>query len=229
MLTRYKLYVGSNRYKLKSPSFVGKGSFVKGLAVSLSEVVSAHVNVTCFDGGDGSVTVVASGGTPPYQYSIDPTFATYNTDGLFSNLSLVGPVDEGTDQYGGILISHRRFYVRDASGQIVSCVVDLVSPVALEWLYDENFYTLVSESDSSINLSCVLYADEQGTEYVPNVDFNAPYVSTTKNVRTLAPTGYPSNYIFYPNQTYNVQYSARNTTCDELQYCRIAITVLPNE
>ena len=100
----------------------------------VDENVSAHVNVTCFDGGDGSVTVVASGGTPPYQYSLDPTFATCNTNGVFSNLSLVGPVDEGTDEYGGILISHRRFYVRDASGQIVSCVVDLKSPVELEWL-----------------------------------------------------------------------------------------------
>ena len=68
----------------------------------VDENVSAHVNVTCFDGGDGSVTVVASGGTPPYQYSLDPTFATYNTNGVFSNLSLVGPVDEGTDEYGGI-------------------------------------------------------------------------------------------------------------------------------
>ena len=138
MLTRYKLYVGSDRYKLKSPSFSGKGSFVKGLALSLSEVVSAHQDVTCFDGGDGSVTVVASGGTPPYQYSLDPTFATYNTDGVFSNLSLVGPVDEGTDEYGGILISHRRFYVRDASGQIVSCVVDLKSPVELHWVLPPN-------------------------------------------------------------------------------------------
>ena len=213
MLIRYKLYVGSNRYKLKSPSFVGKGSFVKGLAVSLSEVVSAHVNVTCFDGGDGSVTVVSSGGTPPYQYSLDPTFATYNTDGVFSNLSLVGPVDEGTDEYGGILISHRRFYVRDASGQIASCVVDLKSPVEFEYLNcPGDLYFFVPPYADYIVLT-------------PGIDFSKPTLSTTSNnARERNPWGYPQNYQFYPNVEYNIGYRAQNT-CGSAE-CLFTITAL---
>jgi len=208
MLTRYKLYVGSNRYKLKSPSFVGKGSFVKGLAVSLSEVVSAHVNVTCFDGGDGSVTVVAGGGTPPYQYSLDPTFATYNADGVFSNLSLVGPVDEGTDEYGGILISHRRFYVRDASGQIVSCVVDLKSPVELEWL----------NCPDNIVVFC-----EPGKDYA-DVDLSMIQPSTTANDCVFDISGIRQHY--EKNQVYSISFIADNL-CGEWDERTLYITVLP--
>ena len=217
-LIRYKLYNGSNRYKLRSPSFSGKGSFVKCIAVSLSEVTSAHVNVTCFDGGDGSVIVVASGGTPPYQYSTDPTFATYNTDGVFSNLSLVAPVDEGTDEYGGILISHRRFYVRDANGQIVSCVVDLKSPVEFEWLYEAG------------DIKFFVPPCEDYVVFVPDVDFVAPHLSTTaNNARTLNPSGYPSEYHFIPGTIYSIQYRARNSCPNSTQIiCKFTITALPS-
>lgn len=181
----------------------------------VDENTSAHVNVTCFDGGNGSVTVVASGGTPPYQYSLDPTFATYNTDGVFSNLSLVGPVDEGTDQYGGILISHRRFYVRDASGQIVSCVVDLQSPVELEWLNCPN--DIIVFCDPAQNYATI----------VPNVDFIAPSLSTLANFTDIEIANLsPDNH--YPIGTRSIAYYTEDAckSYDGVE-CTFLIKVLP--
>ncbi len=44
-----------------------------------------QINVTCFGGNSGSITVTASGGTPSYQYSKDGG-ATFQTSNIFSNL-----------------------------------------------------------------------------------------------------------------------------------------------
>lgn len=180
------------------------------------EDVSAHVNVTCFDGGDGSVTVVASGGTPPYQYSLDPTFATYNTDGVFSNLALVGPVDEGTDEYGGILISHRRFYVRDASGQIASCVVDLKSPVALEWLNCPD--DIIVFCDPGQNYATV----------IPGVDFTIPTLSTTANYTDVVVSGFLPDNHYKKGIGATISYYTEDECNDyEGVVCVFKITVLP--
>lgn len=186
----------------------------------VDENTSAHVNVTCFDGGDGSVTVVASGGTPPYQYSLDPTFATYNTDGVFANLSLIAPVDEGTDQYGGILISHRRFYVRDASGQIVSCVVDLVSPVELEWVLPDDIIHFATKTEIEDGFAVV---------YVPFV----PYLTTTANVNMIVPTDIPEDNKYQLSSSseetiINMRYYARSRSCGVTLDNNFKITILPS-
>lgn len=47
------------------------------------------VNTSCFGGSDGSLTINASGGTPPYQYSFDDG-ATYQTDSVKANLPAGG-------------------------------------------------------------------------------------------------------------------------------------------
>lgn len=176
----------------------------------IDENALAHVNVTCFDGDDGSITVVASGGTPPYQYSTDPTFATYNTDGLFSNLALVGPVDEGTDEYGGILISHRRFYVRDASGHIVSCIVDLKSPVQLDWLNNPDDMTVFCDPGQS-------YATKPFDDLLLTTIANGGRITNSSNVQSTYNIG-----------TTRVTYSAQNSrTCGERISCAFTVTVLP--
>lgn len=188
----------------------------------VDENASAHVNVTCFDGGDGSVTVVASGGTPPYQYSLDPTFATYNTDGVFTSLSLVAPVDEGTDEYGGILISHRRFYVCDASGQIVSCVVDLKSPVELDIIMPDDI-TIIGEN-------CKVHTDTPPTKYVIIERQFQPYPTTTANnyedMQFLWPS---SNKIYFSGSlpvTINAFFYAWND-CNEYLEKNQIIKILP--
>lgn len=175
----------------------------------VDENVSAHVNVTCFDGGDGSVTVVASGGTPPYQYSTDPTFATYNTDGVFANLSLIAPVDEGTDQYGGIVISHRTFYVRDAIGQIVICVVDLKSPVELDWLNNPGDMTVFCDPGQS-------YATKPFDDLL--------LTTTANNARIISAGGVYDTYNIGKTP---VQYVAIDSICRKRIFCNFYITVLP--
>ncbi|GAA4808862.1 gliding motility-associated C-terminal domain-containing protein [Litoribaculum gwangyangense] len=54
--------------------------------VDLSESVGAHEDVTCDGDNDGSITVLASGGTPPYTYSLDNVDFS-NTTGVFTGLS----------------------------------------------------------------------------------------------------------------------------------------------
>jgi gliding motility-associated-like protein len=59
-----------------------------------------HTSVSTCTAGDGTVTVQASGGTPPYEYSID--MLNFQTNNVFSNIS------------SGLYF----FYVRDANGCI---------------------------------------------------------------------------------------------------------------
>ncbi|WP_417872061.1 hypothetical protein, partial [Winogradskyella sp.] len=53
---------------------------------SLTSSITNTINVDCKNGTDGSFTVNASGGTSPYQYSID-NGSTNQSSGLFENLS----------------------------------------------------------------------------------------------------------------------------------------------
>jgi gliding motility-associated-like protein len=54
-------------------------------AAPLEGTISSQTNVSVYGGNDGSVTVSGSGGTPPYQYSIDGV--SYQPSGTFSSLS----------------------------------------------------------------------------------------------------------------------------------------------
>jgi hypothetical protein len=40
--------------------------------------VSTHTNISCYAGTNGTITILASGGTPPYQFSVD-NGVTYTT------------------------------------------------------------------------------------------------------------------------------------------------------
>ncbi|UCG28012.1 MAG: gliding motility-associated C-terminal domain-containing protein, partial [Bacteroidales bacterium] len=52
---------------------------------AVSGSISSQANVSCFGGSDGSVTVTGSGGTTPYEYSLDG--APYQSSGTFSDLT----------------------------------------------------------------------------------------------------------------------------------------------
>lgn len=215
-LIRYKLYNGSNRYKLKSPSFIGKGSFVFGVAPSLVEDTSAHVDVTCFDGGDGSITVSASGGTAPYQYSIDGV--NWQSSPTFGNLFVTAPVTEDTDQYGGIVTCTKTIHVKDANGFKASVDVQLKSPVELEWL----------------NMPNDIYAFCDPAQTYATVIFDYIIPSTTANGYVSLPIGglSPNNYYNYsinqdgslPKQ--QISFYAVND-CNEEAADSFYITVLP--
>ncbi len=52
---------------------------------ALSGAITTQTDVTCFGEATGSVTIAGSGGTPPYQYSLDG--GAYQGSGLFINLA----------------------------------------------------------------------------------------------------------------------------------------------
>ena len=167
-------------------------------------------NVTCFDGADGEIQVEAVGGTAPYTYSLNPDFSNSNNTGVFSGLAVTGPVQEGTDQYGGIVYCYKTVYVRDADGNTAIGAVRLQSPVELEWLDVPNDMTV--------------YCDE-GQSYA-TVDLSMIHPSTTAN-----------NYVYdisgkavddhYPVGSHTVTFTAEND-CGELVEDVLHITVLQN-
>jgi hypothetical protein len=207
MLTRYKLYVGSNRYKLKSPSFSGKGSFVLGVALTVTENVSAHKDVTCFDGADGSITVAASGGTAPYVYSLDQNFTTTNSTGVFSGLSVSGTVYESTDQYGGIVVCHKTIYAKDVNGRIGRVDVELKSPVELDWVLPDNIVHYAT-------------AEEISSGYATVILPFTPYPTTTSNnYEEIATPAIPLDNRYQlsttsDTTTYNMRYISSNDCGD---------------
>jgi len=54
--------------------------------VIVTELTNYHNDLICIGGTDGSFKVEASGGTPPYRYSLDPTTFS-NTTGIFDGLA----------------------------------------------------------------------------------------------------------------------------------------------
>lgn len=199
-LTRYRAYVGNGRYKVKNPSYGNKGSFVLGVELTVTENLSAHTDVTCFDGSDGSIAVVASGGTAPYVYSLDQNFSTYNNTGEFTNLSVTGPVRLSEDQYGGIVVCHKTIYAKDANGRIGHVDVTLQSPVEFEIIGYGNMLFYAPVGTESVTM-------------IPGTDFDEPYLSTTANngvFRDEHGSGYPINYQFIVGTTYNIFYEAKN-------------------
>lgn len=216
-LIRYKTYIGSNKYKVMNPSYEGKGSFVCGIKIDLAEDTSAHHDVTCFDGGDGSITVIASHGKPPYMYSMDPTFSSYNSTGIFDNLSITGPIEEGTDEYGGILTCTKTIYAKDSLGFVASVDVRLKSPVELEWL----------NCPSDITVFCD--AGENYATVIPGTDFTEPTLSTSANgvENSITHNPYASDNK-YTVGNHEFMYNAYSEICDEWpDNCSFTITVLP--
>ncbi|MEM6723829.1 MAG: gliding motility-associated C-terminal domain-containing protein [Bacteroidota bacterium] len=71
------------------------------------------VDNVCFGGSDGSLTIIASGGVPPYEYSLDNV--TYQADLSFFNLP------------AGDFVG----YVRDANGCFLSDLATIAQPLPI--------------------------------------------------------------------------------------------------
>jgi BNR/Asp-box repeat. len=82
---------------------------------------SKHEDVTCSQGKDGRITVEASGGTTPYQYSVDKG-VSWQTSPAFTQLAP-----------GEHLVQ-----VRDRNGCVASATVDITAPLALDMTTRQN-------------------------------------------------------------------------------------------
>ncbi|TXE11523.1 T9SS type B sorting domain-containing protein [Seonamhaeicola algicola] len=58
-------------------------------AITNPTASETHIDVSCNGGSDGSITVTASGGVGPYEYSID-NGVTYQTSNTFTGLNVAG-------------------------------------------------------------------------------------------------------------------------------------------
>lgn len=212
-LLRYKLYKNGNKYKVRNTAYQGKGSFVYGVGLTLTEDMSAHHNITCFNGSDGAFTVIAHGGIGPYQYTLDETFATYNTDGVFSGLSITGPIQEEIDEYGGIIVCYKTVYVRDSYGRVGQIRIRLQSPVELEIL----------GCPDDITVYC-----DPGQTYA-TVVWSA-YLSTTANNGCFTNISNVMQDNRYPIGETEIAYFAQNDRrpCGERTRYLFKITVLSN-
>jgi gliding motility-associated-like protein len=75
----------------------------------LNLVVASQVNINCFGASSGEVTLQASGGTPPYNFSFG---AINNTTGIFTGLS----------------VGNYSFDVTDANGCTANVVANITQP-----------------------------------------------------------------------------------------------------
>jgi len=175
-------------------------------------------NVTCFDGADGEIQVEAINGTAPYTYSLHSDFSDSNNTGVFTGLAVTGPVQEGTDQYGGIVYCYKTVYVRDADGNTATGAVRLQSPVELEWLDvpdDMTVYCDEGKSYATVDLS-MIHPSTRANGYFENIAGKSPDDHYQESTLT------DGHYV-----PHNISLYAEND-CDETDVASFNITVLPN-
>lgn len=103
----------AGEYTVVLENTCGSDSLSFVLTVSDIQLTSSTVNVSCHSGEDGSISVDASGGIAPYEYSLDGT--TFQTEATFADLAA-----------GDYTIT-----VRDSIGCIASVVATISQPEAL--------------------------------------------------------------------------------------------------
>jgi len=114
-------------------------------AAPLSGTITAQTNVACFGESTGNVTIAGSGGTAPYEYSLDG--GSYQSSGTFSDLSA-----------GDYTIT-----VQDANLCIFDVPVTITEPAA----------ALDGSIQSQVNVLC--FGDATGSVTVAGSDGTAPY------------------------------------------------------
>ncbi len=62
----------------------GTQTITEPTAISLDSEIKT--DVSCFGGSDGTITIIASQGTPPYEYSIDGGSSYLNNGGIFTGM-----------------------------------------------------------------------------------------------------------------------------------------------
>lgn len=105
-------------------------------ALSFQEVLASHENINCYNGSNGQIEMLASGGTPAYQYTLNG--GNFQSIGLFTGLSA------GTYTMD----------VYDANGCVTNSVVVSLSQPSLPLLLSED--TLLHQ-----NVSCFSGDDGQ--------------------------------------------------------------------
>jgi len=97
-------------------------------AAALSATIFAQTNVSCFSGATGAVTVSATGGTTPYQFTLDTVSMPWQSDSAFGNLA-----------QGSYTV-----FVRDTNGCTTQVPVTITEPAT-------SVDVVIS---SSVNVSC---------------------------------------------------------------------------
>lgn len=91
-------------------------SYSRSISVGLGAAVSNITAVSCFGGNNGSFTLSGSGGSAPYQYSLNGS--NWVSGGTFSNLT--------AGNYTG--------YVRDALGCLKTTTATVNQPSPISWI-----------------------------------------------------------------------------------------------
>jgi gliding motility-associated-like protein len=115
-------------------------------AVALSGSIVSQSNVSVYGGNDGSLTVSGSGGTSPYEYSLNG--GSYQSSGMFGSLTA-----------GTYIIT-----VRDAS----MCTVDVPATITQPWI------PLTANLISQTNVSC--HGGSNGSVTITGWGGTLPYV-----------------------------------------------------
>ncbi len=120
-----------------------RGCITAGATVVLHEpaaltLTAAVTDVTCHGGADGTVTLTAGGGTPPYVYSLDGGTTFTDNGGAFT----------------GLAAGSYRPAVRDAQGCILtSGTVTVTAPAALTLTAAATGVTCHGDADGTVTLT----------------------------------------------------------------------------
>ncbi len=97
------------------------------------EIFETHVNVNCNGAADGSISLSATGGTAPYQYSIDNGSTFVNTPDFYN-------LPAGT--YEAV--------VRDVNGCLDNVSIEIEQPDPLSYTHVETAYTCSADAQTTI-------------------------------------------------------------------------------
>lgn len=124
-------------------------------------VSAKHEDVTCNQGKDGRITVTASGGTSPYQYSVDKG-TTWQQGPAFTQLA-----------QGDHVIQ-----VRDRNGCVASTTASITAPQALDISTQQNNVSCYGACNGRIDIKAqggiapYKYSNNQGLTWQQKPDFS---------------------------------------------------------
>jgi len=159
------------------------------------------VNVSGCNITDGSITIVASGGLPPYSYSIDGGTTFTNTTGIFTGLDVnsyqVVVADVNCQTVGSLLvitgpgIPSAPAAGTDATYCDGDFIVDLTAVIGsggtLSWYADAALTNLVGSNVTFSPSNAVGAATYYVTETVTNCESASTQITITVNPTPLAP------------------------------------------
>lgn len=136
-------------------------------ATPLSGYVSETIDASCYSSFDGSMTVEATGGVPPYQYSIDGL--NFQSSPVFSNLPAGDYVVTIKDSNNCTYDYPQSVLTMDFTPPTITCLdttTVVVNPQTGVYLL-EDFTTQVTVSDNCNDYTQVYQSMAAGTELLP--------------------------------------------------------------